>query len=42
VEKSEMNKMLHKLKRERKGAKKDIRADNAFIAKQRAKEQRER
>ena len=37
-----MAKLNHKLKRERKGAKKDLRADTAFLAKQKAKEKRER
>ncbi len=41
-EKLEQSKLLHKLRRERKGARKDIRADNAFLAAQRAKDQRER
>lgn len=41
-DKQEMSKLLHKMKREKKGAKKDIRADAAFIANQRAKEARER
>merc|ERR1719239_989048 len=33
----EEQKMRHKLKQERKGARKEIRADNAFLATQRAK-----
>ena len=41
-EKLEQSKLLHKMKREKKGAKKDIRADAAFIAEQRAKEAREK
>ena len=41
-DKLEMGKLLHKMKRERKGAKKDIRADAAFIANHKAKERRER
>ena len=40
--KNEMAKLNHKLKRERKGAKKDLRADTAFLAKQKAKEKREK
>ncbi|QQP41579.1 Uncharacterized protein FKW44_015998, partial [Caligus rogercresseyi] len=39
-EKLESDKFLHKIKREMKGAKKDIRADSAFLAKQKAKEAR--
>lgn len=34
--------MNHKLKREKKGAKKDLRADAAFLARQKAKERREK
>ena len=41
-EKLEMDKLLHKVKRERKAAKKDLRKDTAFLAKQKAKEARER
>ena len=41
-EKQEMAKLNHKLKREKKGAKKDLRADAAFLAKQKAKERREK
>lgn len=41
-EKLEMGKLMHKMKRERKGAKKDIRADAAFIANQKAKERKEK
>ena len=37
-----MDKLLHKVKRERKAAKKDLRKDTAFLAKQKAKEARER
>ncbi len=40
--KDEMNKLLHKMKREKKGAKKEIRQDAAFLAKRKAKDQRER
>ena len=40
--KSEMSKLNHKLKREKKGAKKDLRADSAFLAKQKAKEKRDK
>lgn len=39
-DKLEMDKMLHKVKRERKAAKKDLRKDSAFLAKQKAKEAR--
>ena len=39
-EKQEMAKLNHKLKREKKAAKKDLRADAAFLAKQKAKEKR--
>lgn len=39
-EKQEMSKLLYKMKREKKGAKKDIRADMAFLATQKAKEAR--
>ena len=38
--KQEMAKLNHKLKREKKAAKKDLRADAAFLAKQKAKEKR--
>eukprot|EP00095_Tigriopus_kingsejongensis_P002460 maker-scaffold1069_size64751-snap-gene-0.13 protein:Tk02460 transcript:maker-scaffold1069_size64751-snap-gene-0.13-mRNA-1 annotation:"nucleolar protein 14 homolog" len=41
-EKLELNKLIHKTKREKKGAKKDIRADAAFLATQKAKDRRER
>uniref|UniRef100_A0A0K2TJ27 Nucleolar protein 14 n=1 Tax=Lepeophtheirus salmonis TaxID=72036 RepID=A0A0K2TJ27_LEPSM len=41
-EKLENDKFIHKIKREMKGAKKDIRADSAFLAKQKAKELRQR
>ena len=41
-EKQEMAKLNHKLKREKKAAKKDLRADAAFLAKQKAKEKREK
>ena len=41
-EKQEMAKLNHKLKREKKAAKKDLRADAAFLAKQKAKERREK
>lgn len=41
-EKLELSKLMHKMKREKKGAKKEIRADSAFIAAQRAKEAREK
>ena len=37
-EKLEMDKLQHKVKRERKSAKKDLRKDTAFLAKQKAKE----
>ncbi len=37
-----MQKLTHKMKREKKGAKKDLRADTAFLAKQKFKEQREK
>ncbi|TRY77198.1 hypothetical protein TCAL_00081 [Tigriopus californicus] len=40
-EKLELSKLLHKTKREKKGAKKEIRADAAFIASQKAKDRRE-
>ena len=39
-EKLEMDKLQHKVKRERKSAKKDIRKDSAFLAKHKAKEAR--
>lgn len=38
----ELSKLMHKTKRAKKGAKKEIRADTAFIAAQKAKEIRER
>merc|ERR1719219_1839993 len=41
-EKLEMDKLQHKVKREKKSAKKDIRKDTAFLAKQKAKEAREK
>merc|ERR1712058_208653 len=41
-EKLEMDKLLHKVKREKKAAKKDLRKDTAFLAKQKAREARER
>ena len=37
-----MDKLLHKVKREKKAAKKDLRKDTAFLSKQKAKEARER
>ena len=40
--KSEESKLKHKIKREQKGAKKDLRADTAFLAKQKAKERRDK
>ncbi len=40
--KAEMSKLAHKLKRERKGARKEIRQDAAFLAKTKAQEDRER
>jgi hypothetical protein len=41
-DKQEVSKLLHKMKREKKGAKKAIRADAAFLATQKAKDARER
>ena len=41
-EKLEMDKLEHKVKREKKSAKKDLRKDTAFLAKQKAKEAREK
>jgi len=41
-EKQEMAKLNHKLKREKKAAKKDLRADAAFLAKQKAKDRRDK
>ncbi len=41
-EKQELAKMNHKIKREQKGARKDLRADTAFLARQKAKDQREK
>ena len=38
----EMAKLNHKLKREKKGAKKDLRADSAFLAKLKYKEKRDK
>ena len=40
--KDEVAKLLHKMKREKKGAKKEIRQDAAFIAKRKAEVDRER
>ncbi len=37
-----MGKLMHKLKRERKGAKKEIRQDSAFLARRKAADERER
>ena len=37
-----MAKLNHKLKREKKGARKDLRADASFIARQKAKERQEK
>ena len=37
-----MAKLNHKLKREKKGAKKDLRADSAFLAKLKYKEKRDK
>jgi hypothetical protein len=39
---NEAQKLLHKMKRERKGARKDIRADAAFLAVQKHKEMRDK
>ena len=41
-DKLEMDKLQHKVKRERKAAKKDLRKDSAFLAKHKAKEAREK
>merc|ERR1719510_631340 len=41
-EKLEMDKLQHKVKREKKSAKKDLRKDSAFLAKHKAKEAREK
>ena len=41
-EKLEFDKLMHKMKREKKAAKKDIRADNAFLASLKAKELRQK
>ena len=41
-EKLEMDKLQHKVKREKKSAKKDLRKDTAFLAKQKAREAREK
>ena len=40
--KLEEQKLLHKLKRERKGAKKELRQDTAFLANNKAREMREK
>lgn len=41
-ERRDHEKLLHKMKREKKSAKKELRKDTAFIAKQKAVETRER
>ena len=41
-DKQELAKLNHKLKREKKGAKKDLRADAAFLARLKAKEKRDK
>ena len=41
-DKQELAKLNHKLKREKKGARKDLRADSAFLARLKAKEKRDK
>lgn len=41
-DKQELAKLNHKLKREKKGAKKDLRADAAFLARLKSKEKRDK